>query len=65
MAKVVWREKASLLLEEHLDYALNEFGRKAVSNWYKDILRIESRMALNPLPQNRCSLTEERRIAEQ
>lgn len=48
MAKVVWREKASQLLEEHIDYALNEFGKKAVSNWYKDLLRIESRMAILP-----------------
>ena len=48
MAKVVWREKASQLLEKHIEYALNEFGRKAVSNWYKDILSIESRMAMLP-----------------
>ena len=48
MAKVIWREKASLLLEDHLDYALAEFGRKAVSNWYKEILRIETRMAIHP-----------------
>lgn len=48
MAKVVWREKATLLLEAHLDYALVEFGRKAVSNWYKDILRIEAQMAMHP-----------------
>jgi hypothetical protein len=32
MAKVVWREKALLLLEAHLDYALAEFGRKTVGN---------------------------------
>ena len=48
MAKVVWREKASLLLEAHLDYALTEFGEKAVSNWYRDIQRIETRMAMHP-----------------
>lgn len=48
MAKVVWREKASLLLEAHLDYALAEFGRKAVSNWYRDIQHIETRMAMHP-----------------
>lgn len=32
MAKVVWREKALLLLEAHLDYVLAEFGRKTVGN---------------------------------
>ena len=48
MAKVVWREKASLQLEAHLDYALEEFGQKAVIHWYKDIQRIETRMALQP-----------------
>lgn len=48
MAKVVWREKALSLLEAHVDYALAEFGRKAVSNWYRDIRRIEARMALHP-----------------
>ena len=48
MAKVVWRKKASLLLEAHIDYALAEFGRKAVSNWYRDIQRIETRMAIHP-----------------
>lgn len=48
MAKVVWREKALSLLEAHLDYALAEFGRKTVGNWYRDILRIETRMAMHP-----------------
>ena len=48
MVKVVWREKASQLLEAHLDYALTEFGQKAVSNSYKDIQRIETRMAMHP-----------------
>ena len=48
MAKVVWREKASLQLEAHLDYALDEFGQKAVSHWYKDIQHIEARMAMHP-----------------
>ena len=48
MAKVVWREKASLLLEAHIDYALAEFGRKAVCNWYRDIQRIETRLATHP-----------------
>lgn len=48
MAKVVWREKASQLLEAHLDYALTEFGQKAVLNWYRDIQRIETRMAMHP-----------------
>lgn len=48
MAKVIWREKASRLLEAHLEYAQVEFGQKAVENWYKDILRIETRMALHP-----------------
>lgn len=48
MAKVVWRDKASQLLEAHIDYALTEFGRKAVSNWYKDLQRIEAQMAVHP-----------------
>ena len=48
MATVIWREQASLLLEAHLDYALAEFGQKTVSNWYKEIQRIEARMAMQP-----------------
>ena len=48
MATVIWREKASLLLEAHLDYALTEFGQKAVINWYKELQRIEARMATHP-----------------
>ena len=48
MAKVVWRKKASYLLEAHIDYALAEFGRKTVGNWYRDIQRIETRMAIHP-----------------
>ena len=48
MAKVVWRKNASLLLEVHLEYALTEFGQKAVCNWYRDIQRIETRMAMHP-----------------
>jgi plasmid stabilization system protein ParE len=48
MAQVIWNEKASLQLEAHIDYALTEFGRKAVNNWYKDIRRIESRLSILP-----------------
>lgn len=40
MAQVVWREKAARLLAAHLDYAFAEFGRKALSNWYKEIKQI-------------------------
>ena len=48
MAKIKWNDRATRQLESHIDYALVEFGRKAVNNWYKDIRRIESRMALHP-----------------
>lgn len=48
MAQVVWREKAARLLAAHLDYAFAEFGRKALSNWYKEIKQIESRMSIHP-----------------
>lgn len=49
MAKIVWKETASSLLEAHLDYALVEFGRKCVSNWYRDIKHIEARLTIQPL----------------
>jgi len=49
MAKIVWNELAASQLENHLDYALEEFGQKCVRNWYRDILRIESRLTLQPL----------------
>ena len=49
MAKIVWNALATNQLETHLDYALGEFGQKCVRNWYRDILRIESRLALQPL----------------
>jgi len=48
MAQIVWRNKAARLLENHLDYAYAEFGCKALSNWYKEIKQIESRMAMHP-----------------
>lgn len=48
MAKVIWKEKATQLLERHLDYALAEFGRKTVEKWYKEITRIENRMEVHP-----------------
>ena len=48
MAEIVWRKKAAKLLENHLDYAYAEFGRKALSNWYKEIKQIESRLAIHP-----------------
>ena len=48
MAQVIWNERATLQLEAHLDYAFEEFGRKAVNNWYKDIKRIESRLSIHP-----------------
>ena len=49
MAKKRWSKTASLQLETHLDYALVEFGRKCMTNWYKDILRIEARLTSQPL----------------
>lgn len=48
MAKIIWKDSATQSLEKHIDYALSEFGRKAVSNWYKHILRIELRMKIQP-----------------
>ncbi|MBR1932066.1 MAG: type II toxin-antitoxin system RelE/ParE family toxin [Prevotella sp.] len=48
MAQVIWSDRAARQLEAHIDYALMEFGRKAVNNWYKDIKRIEARLALQP-----------------
>lgn len=49
MAKIVWNELAANQLEIHLDYALEEFGQKCIRNWYRDILKIESRLTLQPL----------------
>lgn len=48
MAQIIWREEASAQLEKHIDYALAEFGKRAVKNWYRDIQRIESRMSAHP-----------------
>ena len=60
MAKIIWNELASRQLEEHLDYALEEFGQKCVCNWYRDILRIESRLTLHPLSYPKVSVLEHR-----
>ena len=60
MAKITWNESASRQLEEHLDYALEEFGQKCVRNWYRDILRIESRLTLHPLSYPKVSVLEHR-----
>ena len=49
MAKIIWNVLAANQLEAHLDYAVNEFGQKCVRNWYRDILRIESRLTLQPM----------------
>ena len=46
MAKITWNELASRQLEEHLDYALEEFGQKCVRNWYRDILRVATYLSL-------------------
>ena len=60
MAKIVWDELASRQLESHLDYALEEFGQKCVRNWYRDILRIESRITLQPLSYPKVPFWEHR-----
>lgn len=60
MAKIVWNELASRQLESHLDYALEEFGQKCVRNWYRDFLRIESRMTLQPLSYPKVPFLEHR-----
>lgn len=51
---------AASQLEVHLDYALGEFGQKCVRNWYRDILRIESRLTLHPLSYTKVSALEHR-----
>ena len=60
MAKIVWDDLATRQLEAHLDYALEEFGQKCVRNWYRDILRIESRLTLQPLSYPKISVLEHR-----
>lgn len=60
MAKIVWNELAASQLEAHLDYAVEEFGQKCVSNWYRDILRIESRLTLQPLSYPKVSALSHR-----
>lgn len=60
MAKIVWEAKATRQLEDHLDYALSEFGRKCVANWYRDILHIESRLSLQPLSYPKVSILTHR-----
>ena len=58
MAKIIWNELAASQLEAHLDYAVEEFGQKCVRNWYRDILRIESRLTLQPLSYPRFQLSD-------
>ncbi|MBQ8705296.1 MAG: type II toxin-antitoxin system RelE/ParE family toxin [Paludibacteraceae bacterium] len=48
MAQIIWKDDASHLLEAHIDYAMAEFGHKAVKNWYSSIRSIESRLAQYP-----------------
>jgi len=48
MAKIIWRDEASRLLEQHIEYAMSEFGRKTVKKWYGEIKRIESRLSSHP-----------------
>jgi hypothetical protein len=60
MAKIIWDGLATRQLEAHLDYALEEFGQKCVRNWYRDILRIESRLTLQPLSYPKISVLEHR-----
>ena len=60
MARIKWNEQASRQLEEHLDYALEEFGQKCVRNWYRDILCIESRLSIQPLSYPRVIQLENR-----
>lgn len=48
MAQVIWKEEASRKLEANIDFAMSEFGRKAVANWYKAIRSIEKRMEAHP-----------------
>lgn len=60
MAKIVWNKKASLQLEEHLDYALNEFGHKCMAHWYRDLLLIEGRLAIQPLSYSKVPMLSDR-----
>lgn len=60
MAKIVWNDLAARQLEAHIDYAVEEFGQKCVSNWYRDILRIESRLTLQPLSYPKVSTLSHR-----
>jgi len=60
MAQIVWRKSATILLEAHFDYALKEFGQKCVSNWYHDILKVETRLKLQPLSYPKIEILQNR-----
>jgi len=60
MAKIKWNDLAASQLENHLDYALEEFGQKCVRNWYRDIQHIESRLILQPVSYPKVSALEHR-----
>ncbi len=48
MAVIEWSDRASRELEEHLDYALAEFGRSTVKRWIRQIEHIADRLEKYP-----------------
>ena len=48
MAKIIWHENASLLLDYHIKYASVEYGKSTAMRWKKEISAFEERVRLFP-----------------
>ena len=48
MAKINWRERTTLLLEDHIDNANVEFGKTTALRWAEEIAAFEERVSQYP-----------------
>lgn len=48
MAQIIWHEKVLALLDEHIGYAYEVFGKATAKRWKREIEAFEERVKLYP-----------------
>ena len=48
MAQIIWYEKVLALLDEHIGYAYEVFGKATAKRWKREIEAFEERVKLYP-----------------
>ena len=62
MAKIIWHDNASSLLDYHIKYALVEYGKSTAMRWKDEISAFEERVRIFPESYTPEELLNDRQI---